>query len=179
MRIYYSLLIAVSIIAGTGCSQAQNKMNKIDKTTVQELDLDKYLGKWYEIARYPHRFEKDLQGVTATYSMRPDGKIKVLNQGYQGSVDGPKSIAVGKAKRNKNGIPSQFRVSFFWIFYADYFVLELEPNYQWALVGSSSDDFLWILSRSSKMDESTYHHILQLARDRGYDLTNLQKVEHR
>jgi len=152
---------------------------KIDKSTVQSFDLDRYLGTWYEIARYPHSFEKNLQGVTATYSIRKDGKIKVLNQGYKGGLDGPKDEAVGKAKPNRNGKPGQLRVSFFWIFYGDYFVMELGKGYQWALVGSKSDNFLWILSRTPKLDEELYQSILDKAINRGYNLTDLQKVDQR
>lgn len=161
--------------------QAQNNdaMNTLDSSTVSAFDLEQYLGTWYEIARYPHRFEKDLQGVTATYSIRKDGKIKVLNQGYKGSLDGKKSRAVGKAKLNKNGKPGQLKVSFFLFFYADYFVMELDPNYQWALVGSSSPNFLWVLSRTPELPKETVDHILSKAKSRGYDLSELEFVKHK
>jgi len=88
------------------------------------------LGTWYEIARFDHRFERGLVGVTANYSMRTDGKIKVLNSGYKGSLEGKFSDIIGKAKIPKASIPSKFKVSFFWIFYSDYFVLELDKDYQ-------------------------------------------------
>ncbi|MGB1004861.1 MAG: lipocalin family protein, partial [Salibacteraceae bacterium] len=124
----------------------QSQTTMIDKTVVKELVLEKYLGTWYEIARYDHSFERNLVGVTATYSMRDDGKIKVLNAGYKNTLDGKLSEAEGKAKIPNANEPAKLKVSFFWIFYGDYFVLELDENYQWAVIGSSSDKYLWILS---------------------------------
>jgi lipocalin len=148
----------------------------IDKTVVKELDIDKYLGNWYEIARYDHRFEHGLVGVTAKYSLRNDGKIKVVNSGYKGTLDGPKSEAIGKAKIPNPKISSKLKVSFFWFFYGDYFVLELDENYQWAIIGSSSDKYLWILSRTPKIDEDLYKQMLEKIIKRGYNVDNLIKV---
>jgi lipocalin len=147
----------------------------MDYSTVKELNIELYLGKWYEIARFDHKFERNLQGVTATYSMRADGKIKVVNQGYKNSLDGKHSIAEGKAKTTKE--PGQLKVSFFWIFYADYFVMELDEDYQWALVGSSSDKYLWILSRTPQLEKEVLNHILKKATERGYDTSKLIWVE--
>lgn len=148
----------------------------IDKTVVKELQLDKYLGTWYEIARYDHRFERNLVGVTATYSMREDGKIKVLNAGYKNNLDGVLSEAVGKAKIPNPAIPSKLKVSFFWIFYGDYFVLELDAQYQWAVIGSSSDKYLWILSRTPQMDPTVYQSLLDKLTQRGYATSKLLVV---
>jgi len=148
----------------------------IDKTTVKELDLNRYLGTWYEIARFPHSFEKNLVGVTATYSLRDDGKIKVLNQGYKNTLEGERSEAVGKAKIPNKQEQGKLKVSFFWIFYADYFVLELDENYQYVMIGSSSDKYFWILCRTPKMDDLTYNMLLEKARKRGYNLDKLYKV---
>ncbi|MFC2111586.1 lipocalin family protein, partial [Bacteroidota bacterium] len=126
----------------------------INTKTVDKLEIEKYLGKWYEIARFPHSFEKGLVGVTATYSMRDDGKIKVLNQGYKNTLDGELSIAEGKSKIPNSNIPGRLKVSFFWIFYADYLVLELDnENYEWAVIGSRSSKYLWILSRKPQIED--------------------------
>jgi lipocalin len=149
----------------------------MNTTTVKELDLPRYLGTWYEIARFDHRFERGLQGVTATYSMRDDGKIKVLNQGYENTLDGKLSVAEGKAKTTSE--PGKLKVSFFWIFYADYFVLELDENYQWVLIGSSSDKYLWILSRTPQLEEKVKNHILEKAKERGYDISKLIWVKQK
>ena len=149
----------------------------IDQTTVKELDLNRYLGKWYEIARFPHSFEKNLVGVTATYTLKPDGKIEVLNEGLKNSLDGERSKAIGKAKIPNKLEPGKLKVSFFWIFYADYYVLELDNvNYRYAMIGSSSDKYFWILSRTPQMDPAVYNMLLDKARNRGYNLEKLYKV---
>ena len=148
-------------------------MNQIDTRTVDHVDIDKYLGTWYEIARFPHSFEKGLVGVTATYSKRKDGKIRVLNQGYKGSLDGKLSRAEGKAKIPDPEDTSRLKVSFFLFFYGDYYILELDDSYQWAMIGSSSPNFFWILSRTPTMDSAVYASLLENARKRGYDLDQL------
>jgi lipocalin len=148
----------------------------IDKTTVKELDVKRYMGRWYEIARFPHSFEKNLVGVTATYELMENGKIRVINEGYKNTLDGKHSKAVGKAKIPNKKEPGKLRVSFFWDFYADYYVLELDKNYQYAMIGSSSDKYFWILSRSPQLDEKTYQMLLDKAKKRGYNLKKLIKV---
>jgi lipocalin len=147
-----------------------------DQTTVKQLDLNRYLGTWYEIARFPHSFEKDLVGVTATYSLREDGKIRVINQGYKKTLDGELSVAEGKAKISDPSEPGKLKVSFFWIFYADYNVLELDENYQYVMIGSSSPKYFWILSRTPQMNSEIYEVLLEKARNRGYNLEKLYKV---
>jgi lipocalin len=166
---------AILMFLNGGC-QTENK-SKMNTATVNELDLNRYLGTWYEIARFDHRFERGLVGATATYSMRDDGKIKVVNQGRKNVLDGKLSIAEGKAKLTDE--PGKLKVSFFWIFYADYFVLELDKEYQWALIGSSSAKYLWILSRTPKLDDNVKNMILQKAEKRGYYTTKLIWVEQK
>lgn len=136
-------------------------MKTIDKSTVKEFNLQRYLGKWYEIARYDHRFERGLHYVTAEYSKRPDGKIKVLNCGHQDAVDGKEKCSIGKARPSHNGQPGQLQVAFFLSFYSDYNILELDPDYQWSLIGSSTDKYLWILSRTPHLDQNTLNQILE------------------
>ena len=160
-----------------GYSFAQNTNSMIDKTTVKNVNLDKYLGTWYEIARFPHSFEKNLVGVTATYSYRKDGKIKVVNRGYKNHFNGPLKVARGKAKVPDPKDPARLKVSFFLFFYADYFILELDQeNYQWAMIGSSSDNYLWFLCRTPQMDEKVVHMMRRRASERGYDLRRLEEV---
>jgi len=151
----------------------------IDKTVVKELDIERYLGKWYEISRYDHRFERGLVGVTAIYSFREDGKLKVVNSGYKKTLNGEKSEAIGKAKIPDPNIPSKLKVSFFWFFYGDYFVLELDKNYRWAVIGSSSDKYLWILSRTPQIEKSLYNELLKKIANRGYDVNKLIRVEQK
>jgi apolipoprotein D and lipocalin family protein len=158
--------------------KTSKQMVKIDTTTVEHVDINRYIGKWYEIARFPNSFEKDLVGVTATYSLRGDGKINVLNQGFKNTLQGPLKQARGKAKVPDSGEPGRLKVSFFLFFYADYFILELdEDNYQYALIGSSSDKYLWILCRTPEMSAETYHMLVSKAQARGYDTGKLIAVE--
>lgn len=152
-------------------------MATIDKSTIQEFNLQRYLGKWYEIARYDHRFERNLERVTAEYSLRPDGKIKVLNCGHRENVNGPQKCAIGKARFPKDGHPGRLEVAFFLSFYSDYNILELDRDYEWALIGSSTDKYLWILSRTPQLPVSTLNVILEKARQRGYDTSKLIFVQ--
>lgn len=162
------------------CTCQNQDMSIINNSTVQSVDINRYLGKWYEIARFPHRFEKDLIGTTANYALREDGKIAVTNAGYKKSFEGDYKEARGVAKIPNVEDPSKLRVSFFLFFYADYFILELDTtNYQYALVGSSSDNYLWILSRNPLMTDETYTMLVEKARARGYQVEKLIKVEHK
>lgn len=170
----FRLLMLLSVFFIINCTKTNSQM--LDKSTVKELDLNRYLGTWYEIARFPHSFEKNLVGVTATYSLREDGKIRVLNQGYKNTLNGNRSSAEGKAKIPDPLKPANLKVSFFWIFYAEYNVLELDENYQYAMIGSSSDKYFWILSRTPQMEPATYKMLLDKARKRGYNLEKLEKV---
>jgi len=173
MKKIHLLLLFVTIF--TFCTtQIQSK--RIDKTTVKELDVNRYMGRWYEIARFPHSFEKNLVGVTATYELLAKGKIRVINEGYKNTLDGKRSKAIGKAKIPNKSEPGKIRVSFFWDFYSDYYVLELDENYQYAMIGSSSDNYFWILGRSPQMDPKTYEMLLDKAQKRGYNLKKLIKV---
>lgn len=178
-KLCFILSVTIMIIS-TSCSKSQNHEKMIDKTVVNELDLEKYLGTWYELARYNHRFEKNLVGVTANYSIRKDGKIKVLNSGYKKSLSGKFSKATGKAFiPNPDKEPAKLKVSFFWNFYGDYYVLDLDKNYEWAIIGSSSDNYLWILSRKPQIKEELYHQLLNKISQRGYDISQLIIVEQK
>tara|TARA_B110000495_G_C22908524_1_gene530448 strand:- start:140 stop:697 length:558 start_codon:yes stop_codon:yes gene_type:complete len=148
----------------------------IDKTVVTELDIDSYLGTWYELARFDHSFERNTVGVTANYSMLEDGMIKVVNTGFKNTLDGKQTIAIGKAKIPDSNIPSKLKVSFFWIFYGDYYVMDLDKDYQWALIGSESDNYLWILSRTPQIDKYLYQALLDKLTARGYDINKLIEV---
>ncbi|MFC1619892.1 lipocalin family protein [Candidatus Neomarinimicrobiota bacterium] len=151
-------------------------MNTDDIKTVPQLDLERYAGTWYEIARFPHRFERGLVNVTATYTQLPNGKIEVVNRGRKGSTDGEESIASGKAWLPDPNEPGRLKVSFFWIFASDYKVFVLDEDYQYAMVTSSSKKYLWILARTPTLDETIYQQLLQTARDNGFDLSQLIKV---
>jgi apolipoprotein D and lipocalin family protein len=176
MKFFQIALICLILTFTSSCSSSKSM---IDKTLVKDFEIEKYLGTWYEIARYDHRFERDLVGVTAKYSWRDDGKIKVENSGFNKTLDGEKSTSTGKAKIPDNTRPAHLKVSFFWFFYADYYVLELDEDYQWAVVGSSSDKYLWILSRTPTIDEDLKKDILNKISNRGYDIHELLWVEQK
>ena len=184
VKIHKSVNIALVILSfltiGSFFISCKTHKSMIDKTVVKELNIQKYLGLWYEIARYDHSFERGLVGVTADYSMREDGKIKVINSGYKNSLDGEFSQAEGKAKiPNPEKAPAKLKVAFFLFFYGDYFVLELDKDYKWAVIGSSSDKYLWILSRNPQMDKELYNELLNRLEKRGYDVSSLIKVEQK
>jgi len=145
---------------------------------VEGVDISRYLGVWYEIARFPHRFEKDLVGVTATYSMKSNGEIGVLNQGYKKTLQGEKKTARGRARIPDAKQTGLLKVSFFWIFWADYKIIALDKeNYSYALVTSSSKNYLWLLSRTPQMQDSVYDRLIGFAGEKGFDLSKLIKVQ--
>lgn len=158
------------------CAAPKNEMTK-EMGVVREVDLARYAGRWYEIARLPHSFEEGLVGVTATYTLGDRGKIEVLNQGYQGSFSGePKEIR-GTAVVPDPKEPGKVKVYFFPFIGADYWILELDQqDYQYALVGSSSPNYLWILSRTPEMDSRTYEQLVKKAAQRGLPVEKLIKV---
>ena len=115
--------------------------------TVQNVDLNRYAGKWYEIARLPNRFEKGLVCVTAEYVMRDDGKIKVINKGHKEENIQETDIATGKAWQPDPKEPGRLKVQFFWPFSGKYYIFHLdEENYQYVMVGDPSRKYFWILS---------------------------------
>lgn len=145
---------------------------------IEQVDLQRYMGLWYEIARFDNGFEKGLVGVTARYSFRPDGRIRVENSGYRRSFLGKRKTEIGKMKVPDPNSPGKLKVSFFWCFYFDYYILDLDTvDYNYALVGSSSRRLLWLLSRTPQMEPATQQMLLQQARDRGYDTSKLVRVQ--
>lgn len=161
-----SIILSVCSVIVTllSCTSA----NAVDNSTVKDFNLQKYLGTWYELARYDHSFERGLTHCTAQYSLRPDGKVRVLNRGIR---DGTPSQSEGKAKMTNT--PGLLRVSFWGPFYSDYRVLMLGPDYSYALVGSGSGKYLWILSRTPLLPEATLLTIMSEASRRGYDTSKL------
>lgn len=143
---------------------------------VKPFDTKKYLGKWYEIARFDYRFEKNLNNVTATYSLNKDGSIKVDNRGYDFKKDKWKE-SIGKAKPAGDADEARLKVSFFGPFYAGYNVIALDNEYKYALVAGKNLDYLWLLSREKTMPENIKQDYLQKARALGYKTDELIWVE--
>ena len=164
---YVWLLGAAVLAAGVGCSTPKGN---IDYSTVSTLDINRYMGRWYEIARFDHRFERDLEECEALYKLLPEGRITVENTGID-AITGKRKISYGKAHAGRKA--GQLRVSFFWFFYSDYNILALDENYQWALVGSNSPDYLWILARTPQIPKTSLDVIVAIAQKRGYDTSKL------
>lgn len=143
---------------------------------VPSVDLARYVGKWYEIAHIPNRFERKCAGnATARYTLRSDGKIGVVRQ-WQRS-NGQVEMAKGTAEvENLKEHNTKLKVTFFWPFSGDYWILDLSPDYQWALVGEPRRRYLWVLSRQPQMDEGIYQRILNRAKQKGYDVTSIRKT---
>ena len=171
-KIQTVLTLMTVVLLGTSWLKADEPI-----PVVENFELDRFLGKWYEIARLPHSFEEGLEQVTATYSLRDDGKVKVLNRGYD-IEDQEWSEAEGKARIADPEMPAYLEVSFFWIFYADYRIIELEPDYQYMMVTSSSRDYLWILSRTPNLDQNIYLNLVEKAKNWGFDTSKLIMVKH-
>ncbi len=145
--------------------------------TVPFVDLDKYAGKWYEIASYPQRFQKGCHGTTATYTNRGQGYIIVENRCNKGSLTGKKSYIKGKAFVEKNSGNAKLKAQFFWPFKGRYWIIDLAGDYSYAVVSHPNRKYLWILSRTSQMSEPVYIEILKRLEKKGFDLSNLQKTE--
>ena len=161
-------MMAAAVLAG--CASAP----KVDNSVVGAFDLKRYLGDWYEIARFDHTFERGVEEAKATYSLRADGKVEVLNSGVK--EDKPKTAkGVGKT----TDTPGLLRVTFFWPFYADYRVMAIDDAYTAALVGSGGADYLWILSRTPRLDPKMKESLLAEASRRGYDTSRLIWVKQK
>ena len=142
--------------------------SKDELQVVSRVDLNRYMGKWYEIARLPNSFQKKCAAaVTATYSLLSDGKVSVLNECLQAS--GKSKSAKGKAKVADMATNAKLRVTFFWPFYGDYWILDLGPDYEYAVVGEPKRKYCWILSRTPQMDESLYEELIAGIAKQGYD----------
>ncbi|MBP7865194.1 MAG: lipocalin family protein [Acidobacteria bacterium] len=146
---------------------------------VTGFKLDRYLGKWYEVARLDHSFERGLSRVTADYSLRPDGGVKVLNRGYNAGK-GKWKEAEGKAFPLESPETGRFKVSFFGPFYASYNIIDLDAdNYAWALVCGPKRNYLWILSRTPSLERAVRDRLVEKARAWGFPVDQLIWVEHR
>jgi apolipoprotein D and lipocalin family protein len=145
-------------------------------TVVDRVDLERYLGKWYEIASYPAWFQKGCAGSTAEYSLLPEGKIRVINRCRKNSLDGPLKESKGKAEVADTATNAKLKVWFFWPFKGNYWIIELDDDYQWAVVGEPSRKYLWILSRTPFMEEAVYQGILERLPQKGYDPAGLRRT---
>ena len=170
-------LIVITVITSTvlGCAAGVNRKSELE--VVGAVDLSRYAGRWYEIARLPNRFEKKCaDSVTATYTLRSDGKVDVVNRCRK--ANGEYTTAKGKAKIVDKKTNAKLKVTFFWPFYGDYWILDLGSNYEYAVVGAPNRDYLWILSRTPQLDEQLYQGLLAKMAARGFDTERIIRTPH-
>ena len=149
--------------------------NKQVPEPAKPVDLKQYLGRWYELGRYDNSFERDCEAVTAEYSLRPDGLIRVLNTCRARSPDGPLRSAEGRAKVVVGSGNAKLKVSFFGPFFvARYWVLDHANDYSWSIVGEPSGKYLWILSRDPTPAAEVQHALVDRVRELGYDTTMIR-----
>ncbi|MCB1358490.1 MAG: lipocalin family protein [Maritimibacter sp.] len=176
MRLFTALCALAAAFGVSACSSSSYRDTSQPMQAVDDLDLARYLGLWYEIARFPNRFEQGCAGVTAEYGQRPDGKITVVNTCHKGSPDGPVETAEGVAEVVA---PGKLKVSFVpWLPFArgDYWVLHVDPGYSVAVVGEPSGRTGWILARTSTIEPEIYDKGISVLRAMGYDTSQMQRV---
>lgn len=167
----FVLVAILAMVVNSGCGMSGELLE-----TVDQVDLEQYAGRWYEIARYENNFERNCTGVTAEYSLRSDGRVDVVNTCYKGSLDGRVDRIEGVA-RAVDSSNAKLKVQFFWPFEGDYWILELGEAYDYAVVSEPGRNFLWILSRSPQMDPDLYEEILDRLEQSGFDTDLLIEVE--
>jgi apolipoprotein D and lipocalin family protein len=160
------------------CAANRQPLANDPPTVVKDVNLEKYMGKWYEIARYPNRFQKDCLASTAVYSIREDGRIRVLNACRKESLEGPLKRAEGKAWVVDETTKAKLKVQFFWPFRGDYWIIDLGGKYEYAVVGHPKRKYLWILSRTPQMEVEVYEAILERIIRNGYDPDRLVRTKH-
>ena len=166
------LAMLTGVLFLAGCTNIPDGIEPID-----DFNITKYLGQWYEIARLDHSFERGLSEVTAFYELRNDGGVKVINQGY--SVENQSwDVAEGKAYFVSDANKGHLKVSFFGPFYGSYVIFELDKNYQYAFVTGPNKKYLWLLSRSPNLDPQIENKFVKTARKNGYNIDDLIFVEH-
>jgi apolipoprotein D and lipocalin family protein len=179
-NIFFFLLIFITTMSAS----AQDRSEKLLEV-VPSIDLQRYCGVWYEIARLPNWFQKDCRGhVTATYTLLEDGEIKVVNRCRD--EEGKMKEAEGRARRASDDEPnSKLKVrfapaflSFLPFVWGDYWIIDLASDYSFAVVGEPNRKYLWVLARTPKLDDVTMQEILERAKEKGYDLRNLITTRH-
>jgi apolipoprotein D and lipocalin family protein len=175
-----SLVTLAAGIAGTflyrwGLRKGRS-LPKTEFSTVAYVDLARYAGIWYEVARYPQRYERDCVGVTAEYQMRPDGKITVINSCRRGSLDGAMHTMKGLAWVSDRLTNARLKVQFVWPFRSDYWIFDLGRDYEHAAVGDPEDKALWILSRTPQMSDDTYRHLVDTLAADGHNVSRLVRT---
>lgn len=173
MRI--NLIATAMIFVSSALVTLASADQKTELEVVASVDLSRYAGRWYEIARLPNRFQKKCaDSVSADYALRADGKVDVVNRCRKKS--GEFTSIKGKARIVDKKTNAKLKVTFFWPFSGDYWILDLGPNYEYAVVGDPSRKYLWILSRTPAIDESLYQQLLAKMAARGFQTDGMIKT---
>ncbi len=169
-----ALLVLLTLL---GCSSTTKRLGLPELQTVPKVELSRYLGTWYEIASIPQSFQKGCTATRATYSLKADGEIEVVNRCRKGSLDGPEDVATGRARVTDTATNSKLEVSFFGPFWGPYWVIQLGDEYEYAVVGHPGRDYLWILSRTPTMEPEVYAGIISKLEAAQYPLGLLVTTE--
>jgi apolipoprotein D and lipocalin family protein len=168
MLLKISILLVVAAVLALSLTRDTGAANHLPLATVEKVDLARYAGVWYEIARYPHRFQKGCLGSSATYSLREDGEIDVVNS-CRSEKDGSLRQVKGRAWSVDPGGNARLKVTFFWPFRGDYWIIDLGKEYEYAVVGTPNRKYLWILSRTPVMADDLYGEIMERVKAFGFD----------
>lgn len=164
-------MAAVSVVLIT-CRYAAAASSQPQVTTAAKVDLQKYMGKWHEISRLEHHFQKYCIGSHAEYALRDDGEVEVINR-CTDERDGRRKEAKGRAWSVDPASNARLKVSFFWPFRSNYWIIELGEKYDYSVVGSPDRKYLWIIAREPVMDETLYGSIIERLRQQGFPVDNL------
>lgn len=175
-----SLALAAAALFLSGCAALDRGPvgNRNVPQPAKAVELDRYLGRWYEYGRYEAGFQKGCEAVTAEYARLPDGGVSVLNNCRKDAVDGKLSTAKGKAKIIEGSGGAKLKVSFFGPFYGDYWVLDHAEDYSWSIVGEPSGRYLWMLTRTPKPSEPTAALLKARVQELGYDWSLVRMTKH-
>lgn len=173
MQRLMKLAVATLSLIAFGCISYAKPQEPL--RTVSHVDIERYMGVWYEIASYPQWFSRNCWNTSATYTLREDGRVDVLNQCHKGSPDGPLDEANGIARVENRQTNAELKVTFFWPFSGKYWIIELGDDYEYAVVSEPGRSTLWILSRTQSMDPVILDALLARLRDvHGFDLSKLK-----
>ena len=163
------LLLTITMLSTTTISQTLQ--------TVPYVDLNKYMGKWYEIASFPNRFQNGCTCTTAEYTLTDNGYVTVENRCIRNSINGKHSYIKGKVFVVKNSGNAKLKVQFFWPFRGKYWIIDLAEDYSYAVVGHPNRKYLWILSRTPEMEKVIYDSLINRLKDKGFDLNKLKMTQ--
>ena len=176
-RIMKRILNLVWALVVSGCAASTTERLRLPPLqTVAHVELSSYVGTWYEIANFPQSFQRGCRATTATYTVRADGDIDVLNRCRKDSLDGAEKSGLGRARVVDRATNAKLEVSFFRPFWGDYWIIDLADDYSYAVVGHPGRDDLWILARTPTMAEATYQSLITRLQAKGYETSRLVRT---